>query len=72
MKQLTIVTILFLPLTFLTVGVSEAWCQGVWLIHCKGYFGMNFVGFDGVNNNSDLYFWKIAIPISLAVSLYLM
>ncbi|KAL9012254.1 MAG: hypothetical protein Q9173_002963 [Seirophora scorigena] len=72
MKQLTIVTILFLPLTFLTVDVSEAWCQGVWLTHCKGYFGMNFSGFDGVHNNSDLYFWKIAIPISLAVSLYLM
>ncbi|KAL8956998.1 MAG: hypothetical protein Q9193_005618 [Seirophora villosa] len=71
MKQLTLVTILFLPLTFLTVGVSEAWCQGVWLTHCKGYFGMNFDGFDGIHN-SDLYYWKIAIPISLAVSLYLM
>ncbi|KAI4286477.1 MAG: hypothetical protein L6R35_004272 [Caloplaca aegaea] len=72
MKQLTIVTILFLPLTFLTVGVSEAWCRGNLLTPFKGYFGMNFVRFTGVNNNSDLYFWKIAIPISLAVSLYLM
>lgn len=51
MKQLTVVTILFLPLTFLTVSASKM-AQGYLLI-LQGYFGMNFVRFSGVNNHGD-------------------
>ncbi|KAF9564956.1 magnesium transporter [Agrocybe pediades] len=32
-----------------------------------GYFGMNFTPMWSVNNNSDLLFWKIALPIMVLV-----
>ena len=52
MKQLTTVTILFLPLTFLTVSALPRNLADM-LISVKGYFGMNFVNFTGAHNHSD-------------------
>jgi Mg2+ and Co2+ transporter CorA len=54
MKQLTVVTIIFLPLTFLT-----------------GYFGMNIVDFPAIHHK-ETYFWKIALPVAFAVTIFLM
>lgn len=63
MKQLTIVTCMFLPLTFLTVRGSYYTLATSKLVtyqdssyltkSAKGYFGMNFVRFEGVQNHSD-------------------
>lgn len=41
------------------------------MLTVQGYFGMNFERFAGIRG-SDTYFWKIAIPICFAVSVYLM
>ncbi|KAG8936199.1 hypothetical protein FRC02_003898 [Tulasnella sp. 418] len=51
MRRLTLATILFLPLNFLT-----------------SYFGMNFQVMSSIEG-SDLLFWKIAIPCTVALVL---
>jgi len=48
MERLSLVTVIFLPLTFLA-----------------GYFGMNFTSFDAIQG-SVAYFWKVAIPLTVA------
>lgn len=57
MRQLTMASLIFLPLTFIT-----------------GYFGMNFNTdhWPELVDNGPLFFWKIAIPTTVAVIVILM
>src|SRR5271169_1582025 len=56
MRQLTTVTLIFLPLTFLA-----------------GYFGMNFniQHWHVLTNNGPIYFWAIAIPTTVFITVAL-
>jgi TRAP-type C4-dicarboxylate transport system permease small subunit len=56
MRQLTTVTLIFLPLTFLA-----------------GYFGMNFNQeyWHVLTNNGPIYFWAIAIPTTVFITVML-
>lgn len=56
MKQLTIVTCFYLPLTFLTVRVSSL-AYNAYLTVNQGYFGMNFTSFAGIEH-SDAYVYQ--------------
>ncbi len=53
MKQLTLVTIIFLPLTFLTVRALNRYLESRMLTLFQGYFGQNFARFTGVHDHSD-------------------
>ncbi len=74
MKQLTVVTIIFLPLTFLTgmsFPVIARRTDRRADISYTGYYGMNLTQFASVNND-EAYFWSIAIPVAVVTAGFLM
>ena len=75
MRQLTIVTVIFLPLTLLTgYFVCPFLCPHFSIISSSATFlqGMNFDPMPSVNNHSDVLFWQIALPvIAVIVPLFL-
>ena len=71
-RRLTLATIIFLPLTLLTgyfvrIACSEVCTRRRWSNWHDFFQGMNFDPMWSVNNNSDLLFWEIAIPVMLVV-----
>lgn len=75
MRQLTIVTVIFLPLTLLTgyfVRPCYACCSSTPCSSATSLKGMNFSSMPSVNNHSDVLFWEIALPvIAVIVPLFL-
>ncbi|RJE24688.1 hypothetical protein PHISCL_02953 [Aspergillus sclerotialis] len=72
MKQLTLVTCLYLPLTFLTVlPARHSNYTNLGTDNGQGYFGMNFNTFPALEH-TDAYFWKIAVPFVCATTMILM